>query len=475
MSKSLRRMALLAVLLPWAAPLQARQPPDGDRIELARIFVERNWQRLGLPGVAVAIATGDSVLLSTGFGSAQGEELSGHTPFPTGSVTKTLTAAAVVQSAWDGFLELDDPVERWLPDFRLRSPYQPASITIRHLLEHRSGLGQWSGHDARAQTEGRVDHLAPRAPPGERAEYSSINFILLGRILEAAREREYGATLEEVILEPLDMTSAWVDGWSERPKTMAPGHQSWFGLQRRMEEPLPPRYLVPAGFAGASADDLARYGGMIVGEGSFAGTRVLDPEAVRALIGPTDEVGRALGWGRSRIGGQLVLSHAGNARTGSARMRLIPESELAIVILSNTNSGPFFPATEALMDGVHAILRGEPEPRIWPRERIFKAVVLVWTLASVAGAAKQAGSWASADYPIGVESSAGAVGRLAFDVGLGGVVLVGVPRLIGVPLPTLIEYFPDLGIALVASVGAGVVGGVLRSFTRSAATEPGTP
>jgi CubicO group peptidase (beta-lactamase class C family) len=464
----IRHLVFLGALLPWAADLQAQSAPDAARIEAARLFVEQNWDRLGLPGVAVAIATGDSVLLSTGFGGA-----TEATPFPIGSVTKTLTAAAIVQSSREGFLELDDPIERWLPDFHLRSPHRPGSITVGHLLEHRSGLRQWSGHDIRAQTEGRVDHLAPRGPPGERAEYSSLNFILLGRILEEARGQAYGAALDEILLAPLEMRSAWVDGWSERPATMAPGHQSWFGVQRRTEEPLPPRYLVPAGFAGASAHDLARYGGMMVGGGSFAGTQVLDPDAVRAIMGPMDEVARALGWGRSRIGGQLVLSHAGNARTGSARMRLIPEDELAIVVLSSTNSGPLFSATADLMDGVHAILRGEPEPRVWPRERIFKAALLLATLASVARATREARSWAGAGYPVGVEPSAGAVGRLAFDVGLGGLVLIGVPRFVGVPLSTMIEYFPDVGIALTASVGAGVIGGVLRSFTRSAAAGQG--
>jgi hypothetical protein len=59
------------------------------------------------------------------------------------------------------------------------------------------------------------------------------------------------------------------------------------------------------------------------------------------------------------------------------------------------------------------------------------------------------------------------LGRLAFDVGGAAVLLVALPRFIGVPLPTLVAYFPDLGIPLVASAGAGLVGGVLRAFVRS--------
>lgn len=238
---------------------------------------------------------------------------------------------------------------------------------------------------------------------------------------------------------------------------------------------MPPRHLVPAGFAGASAHDLARYGGMLVGEGSFAGDAVLDPETVAAIVGPLDEVAHALGWGRRRIDGRLTLDHAGNARTASARVRLIPEDGLALVVLANTNSGPFFPATGEIMDGVHAILRGEPEPRIWPRERLFKLAVAAGLAFSLVRGAGHARDWGRAGHPVGIDTSARGVGRLAVDLGVGGVVLFGVPRLVGVPLPTMIEYFPDLGIALVASVGAGVAGGVLRSMTRSGAGKEAGP
>jgi hypothetical protein len=69
---------------------------------------------------------------------------------------------------------------------------------------------------------------------------------------------------------------------------------------------------------------------------------------------------------------------------------------------------------------------------------------------------------------VGLDASAGTLGRLALDVGGGAFVLFGVPRLAGVPLSTMVEYFPDLGLALAASAGAGVMGGVLHAFTRSA-------
>jgi CubicO group peptidase (beta-lactamase class C family) len=439
-----------------------------EKLEAAADFVRRNRARLGLPGVAVSIGTPDSVVfaLGDGEGTVRGTPVSEHTPFLIGSVTKTLTAALAAHSAQRGMLDLDAPVEAYLEGFSMRPPFTGQSITLRHLLGHRSGLSQWGGHDRRAQHDGRFDHLAPRGAPGERAEYSSLNFIILGRVLEAAHDAPYDRLLDELLFRPLRMRSAFVYGAAtELPPDIPRGHQSYFGFQRQRAEPVPPPYLVPAGFAGASAHDLARYGGMLVGRGVFAGERILDEKTVDELLGSLDGTGSVLGWGRRWIDGRLVIEHSGNTRTSAARMRLVPDGGYALTVLTNTNSGPFFDAADALMNGIDDILQGEPPRDPLPLERLFKGAILVGTTLSVLGLARNARDWRRAGYPLGLTSPS--AGRLALDVGIGAAVLLGIPRLVGVPLSTMLDYFPDLGIGLTVSAGAGVVGGVLHAFTSS--------
>src|SRR5690606_32107702 len=151
------------------------------------------------------------------------------------------------------------------------------------------------------------------------------------------------------LIDPLAMTSTFVVGAEDPPADRARGHQSYFGLQIPRTEPEPPRYLVPAGFVGASAHDLGRYGGMLVGNGAFGGVRVLDSATVAELMGARDGA-PPLSWGRSRHDGRLMLEHAGNARTSSARLRLLPQDGYAITVLAGTNSGPFFSSTAQVMD-----------------------------------------------------------------------------------------------------------------------------
>lgn len=277
--------------------------------------------------------------------------------------------------------------------------------------------------------------------------------------------------LQAVLFEPLNMTGAFVESGAALPRHRATGHQSYFGMQHTLAEPAPPRYLVPAGFAGASAQDLGRYGGMLVGGGSFGGKRILDRDVVAAILGPLEGPGQALGWGRRRIDGTLVVEHKGNARTTSARVRLVPQHGYAIVVLATTNLGPFFAATDDLMDGVHAILAGQPAPRLWPRERLFKAALLAGTLLSVATMLWQVRRWRNAGHPLRVSTTARTLARLAFDTGAAAFVCFGIPRLVGVPLTTMSQYFPDLGLALIVSAVAGAIGGALRAFTASARTD----
>lgn len=445
-----------------------RIPPE--RIEAVERFVEQNWSRLGLPGVAVSVATAQSVLLATGHGrqTVDGGNITGRTPFHIGSVTKTFTAAAVVELADQGVLDLDAPVETYVADFAMAAPFAARSVTLRQLLQHRSGFRAWDGHDARAQHQGRFDHLSPAGPPGQQARYSSLNFIVLGRVLEAASGQAYASTLRTLLFRPLGMSGAFVDGDGSDGGQRALGHQNWFGMQCSRAEPAAPPYLVPARFVGASAEDLARYGGMLLGGGSFAGTRVLSSRAVAALLGPLDTKGQALGWGRERIDGALVIEHKGNARTTSARVRLVPEHGFAVAVLATTNSGPFFAAVDDLTDGIHAILAGKAAPRPWPREIAFKVALLAGTLLSVAALAHRAFVWRRAGCPTRIDRSARTLARLSLDAAAAVFLLVGIPRIVGVPLLTMWQYFPDLGLALMVSAAAGATSGVLRAFVDSA-------
>jgi CubicO group peptidase (beta-lactamase class C family) len=138
-------------------------------------YIEGQMRRLKMPGVSLAIVEGDQIVHLRGFGRARpgGEAPTPATPFFVGSLAKSFTALAVMQLVEAGKIELDAPVQRYLPWFRVADPQASAEMTVRHLLNQTSGLPESCGETALANfddhpgaTERQVRLLAPgaRAP-----------------------------------------------------------------------------------------------------------------------------------------------------------------------------------------------------------------------------------------------------------------------------------------------------------------------
>src|SRR3712207_2371790 len=114
-------------------------PPDVAQIDA---FVRAQVARHGIPGLALAVVDGDQIIHLGGYGTADqtGRAVTPHTPFVLASVSKPITALAVMQLVEAGKVELDAPVQHYLPAFRLADPAASAQITVRHLFQHTSGM-----------------------------------------------------------------------------------------------------------------------------------------------------------------------------------------------------------------------------------------------------------------------------------------------------------------------------------------------
>ena len=132
-----------------ALALQATSRPVDD-------YITARMETAHIPGLSVAIVQGDQIVYLKGYGQADpsGRPVTPQTPFIIGSISKTFTALAVMQLVESGKVDLDAPVQRYLPWFRVADPEASAQITVRNLLNHTSGLPQkadtflWTDQDA---------------------------------------------------------------------------------------------------------------------------------------------------------------------------------------------------------------------------------------------------------------------------------------------------------------------------------------
>src|ERR1051325_5745516 len=176
-------------------------------------IVRREMQTQHIPGLSLAVVKAGHLILARGYGTANVEHqvpVRPETIFQSGSMGKQFTATAVMMLVEAGKIRLDDPVGKYLP----RVPKRWAKITVRHLLTHTSGLGDYpSDFDFRRDyTEDellkRLTEIPLAFAPGEKWRYSNVGYVILGILIGKVTGHFYGEFLSDRIFKPLGMATA---------------------------------------------------------------------------------------------------------------------------------------------------------------------------------------------------------------------------------------------------------------------------
>ena len=189
-----------------------------------------------------------------------------QTPFFIGSLTKSFTALAIMQLVEAGQVELDTPVQHYLPWFRVADPQASAQITVRHLLNQTSSLPQLPGMIGLTNFSSRPDEVERQVrdlstleisrPPGAKFEYCNVNFNILGLVIEAVSGETYAGYIQQHIFDPLGMSHSYTSQAAARDDNLAIGSRYWFSL---LPNNLPRQRPLPSGQLIDSAEDMGRY------------------------------------------------------------------------------------------------------------------------------------------------------------------------------------------------------------------------
>jgi CubicO group peptidase (beta-lactamase class C family) len=358
--------ALLALtLLPCAgrqAPAQHPGPPPASNNVLSA-SVTRALDDIGVPGAVWALVRGDSTELGAAGirDRASAAPMTADTRVQLGSVTKTLLATGVLMLVSRGQLALDEPVARYLPDLPIHNPWQVSSpVTVRHLLDHTSGLGDahlWQVFSTQTSPDLPLrraivregTRLVLQARPGTRFSYSNTGYTLLGLLVERVTGERYERFLDRELLAPLGMTRstfAWQSQvGNQADTTMAMGHfedgtrQPTYGMATR-----------PAAQFTTTASDMARFARFLMSDG-----HVMQGDSLRVLVHGTllTAMGRPRGTDAVRAGlhlgyglglqsrerwGFMTRCHVGNIGTFRAILCLLPGQQRAF--FASYNSDP---------------------------------------------------------------------------------------------------------------------------------------
>lgn len=294
------------------------------------------------PSLAVAVARGNEILWEEGFGSIDhpgGTAATANTLYYAASVTKTITATALMILRERKQLDLDRPANLYLKTAKLRSPHWNAEeATVRHLATHTAGLATFHSEEQipAAETIRRYGIVFRR--PGEQFDYSNLGFGVLGQIIADVSGRSFPAFVHDEVLRPLAMENAWAGASPKSRHPVAPRYISFF---RKFSPPLSEPTLPGASVLYCSAHELALFGMFHLKARHPAQKAVLSDAAIDGLQVPAVTSGNlrhSLAWSiNDNQYGYRTLLAQGGTWDSQAWLLLVPSENIAVVVDRKSN------------------------------------------------------------------------------------------------------------------------------------------
>ena len=330
------------VVLLFLAPVLWAQGLSPTQIRDVEALITAEMSREHIPGMSVAVATKDGSIWSNGYGMSDLENFvpaKASTEYRTASIAKPMTAVAAMQLVESGGLDLDVPIQRFVPKF----PSKQWPVTMRQLLGHIGGIRDYRDGLERYITKhysslSDAIEVFAQDPlvhePGTKYLYSTFGFVLAGYVVETVAKQPYMTILQHRIFEPASMKNTVADD----VYTIVPNRSR--GYQRQADGTVlnaalaDTSHKIPGGGLLSTATDIVRFA-RAVGEG-----KLLKKETVEQMWQPLRtadgrSTGYGLGWGIGALGTHRLVSHSGGQAGVSTMLRYLPDDRVAVALMCN--------------------------------------------------------------------------------------------------------------------------------------------
>lgn len=348
------------------APQARSSPPEtnpgprpGEAVHLLETWIQSIVDYDRLPGLSIAIVHDQSIVYARGFGFSDRDrkvEATANTVYSICSISKVLTAIAVMQLRDAGKLNLEDPLSKFLPWFHPTNlVHDMPQPTLGELLQHSAGLpcaSDWTvwedpadSYPSRDDLVKRVSDLEMVYPPDTQFNYSNLGYSLLGQVVTEISGMEYSDYVRENILAPMGL-----DATTPYPPPRRPGLQVAKGYgchQRTGQRPdivtVDPRAMAPALGFYSTVEDLAKFAMWQFRALDGEDASVLRRETLEEMYLPhwPDPVW-GLGFTIWQMGEKKFVGHQGGCPGYKSQLIICPEDRVAVIVMVNATDAPQF-------------------------------------------------------------------------------------------------------------------------------------
>ncbi|HEY1037986.1 MAG TPA: serine hydrolase domain-containing protein [Bacteroidia bacterium] len=329
-------------------------------------YIEREMKKWQIPAVAVAIVKDGKVIVSKGYGTTEkggGKKVDENTLFQIASNSKAFTGTALAMLDQQKKISLDDKANKWLPYFSLQDPYASGETTVRDLLCHRIGFQtfqsdflNWNCNMSRKEIIESMKNVKPVYSFRAKYGYCNSAFLAAGEIIKAATDTTWDDYLKQHFFTPLYMLRTSTT-WQaiKKDKNAAVPYTLVKNKLTKLEYANVDN-LGPAASINSCVKDMSHWLMCQLDSGKYLGHYIIPYSALQATRTPQIVAGRGgnpnypgnhfslygLGWGIKDVAGKVMYEHTGGADGFVTSVCVIPESQLGVVVLTNTDQNDFF-------------------------------------------------------------------------------------------------------------------------------------
>ncbi|HOX76418.1 MAG TPA: serine hydrolase [Bacteroidales bacterium] len=330
-------------------------------------YIERSLRDWNIPGAAVAVVHNDRVVVTKGYGfleMGKKDKVDENSLFMIASNTKAFTGTAIAILESEGKCSMDDRVQKYLPGFRMKDPWVAEHLTLTDVLSHRIGMETfqgdfmyWESELTSDQVVEKFGQLTPVYDYRAKWGYCNAGFLIAGMCLEAMTGASWDAFIRTRFLQPLEMNRTLaLTSEVKNATNLASAHTLVDGKLQviphcRIDN------LAPAASISSSVSDMSHWLIALLDSGRYGGRQVIPFKAIKSAQTPRSFVRKAghpfntahyslygLGWDLRDYEGVEIVSHTGGVDGFVTSVTLIPEQDLGIVVLTNTDANGFYEA-----------------------------------------------------------------------------------------------------------------------------------
>jgi serine beta-lactamase-like protein LACTB len=344
-------LALIAsypLVLAEPAPA-AGQEPYKEAITALEQWLTQEIEAKHIPSLTIALVDDQRVVWSKGFGFADEERkthAAGDTIYRVGSVSKPVTALALMMLVEQGKIDLDAPITDYLPEFKPGNPFDK-KITLRQMLSHHSGLVRESpvgnyfdvSNPPLAKMVESLNQTELVFAPEARISYSNAAVATAGYVLERTQKEPFAKYMRRVLLEPLGMTSSGYERTPAMSRRVAHALM-WTYHGREFDAPPIEMSMAPAGNLYSTADDMCKLLHFLFASGKGPKGQLLKPATLEKMYRlqfakEGDKTGFGIGFAVSEFEGQRRINHGGAVYGFSTEFAALPDSKLGVIVLAS--------------------------------------------------------------------------------------------------------------------------------------------